>query len=83
MKGRTTGTFDRPHSALNLRLALALFGLASCLGLAIVAACLAQWVWVVIAGAVALLTIADLVVIQRRRRARHRDHPGVSYSLFE
>ena len=83
MKGQAAGTFDSPRSALNLRLALALFGLISCVGLALVAAWLTQWVWVIVAGVVALVTIADLVVIQRRRRARHRAHPGVSYSLFE
>jgi uncharacterized protein DUF6343 len=77
------GTVGHPYSALNLRLALALFGL-------VVSAVLAVLAWRAdlgwLAAVLALLAVVgavDLVVIQRRRRARRREEPGAHHSLFE
>jgi uncharacterized membrane protein YqjE len=76
------GTVGHPYSALNLRLVLAAFGMVSC---AVLAALL---VWVgyrpaaVVVGLLAVVALVDLVVIQRRRRARRRVE-GDGHSLFE
>ena len=73
------GTVGRPYSALNLRFALAAFGLVAC---AVVAALLVwadQPVLAVIFAVLAIVALVDLVVIQARRR---RTDPG-SHSLFE
>jgi hypothetical protein len=81
-KGRR-GTVGHPYSALNLRLVLAMIGLVVSLGLAVLA-WLADIRWVAIVLAViALSAVVDIVVVQRRRAARHREEPGESHSLFE
>jgi hypothetical protein len=76
------GDADRPYSALNLRLALALFGLVFC-G---VAGGLSLWVGLDIFGwlliALAVVAAIDAVVVQRRRRARARSG-DTGHSLFE
>lgn len=77
------GTVEEPYSPLNLRLALAAFGLVIC---AVLSALLfrAGWTvpgWLLAAWAVAALI--DIVVIQIRRRARSRTSPGRDHSLFE
>lgn len=78
------GTSDRPYSALNLRLILALFGLVA----AIVAAIL-FWqaglpVWTILAaGILALVTIVNLIFVLARRGARCRQEPGQAHSVFE
>lgn len=75
------GTVERPYSALNLRLGLALFGLVFC-GLG--AAALLIWTplhvlaWILVA--LAVIAAVDAVVVQARRRAR-RGEKG--HSLFE
>jgi hypothetical protein len=61
------GTLERPYSALNLRLALASFGLVSCAVLA----------------APAALAAVDMVVVQLRGRARREEDGNVHRSLFE
>jgi hypothetical protein len=74
---------ERAQSALNLRLALALFGLVV---LGIGAALLARAgysTWALIAGAVALVALVNAIVVQRRRIQRRRRSPGAHYSLFE
>lgn len=74
---------DRPRSALNLRLALTIFGLvftAVLVGLAIYFENLALAVFAVV---LAVVTIVDLVVILIRRHRRHRREPGVHHSIFE
>ena len=77
------GDLDEPYSPLNLRLILASFGLVVCAVLAVV---LWRSGWTVpgwILAAWAVVALVDIVVIQRRRRARRRtDGPG-SHSLFE
>lgn len=75
-----------PHSALNLRLALASFGTILCLGLGVLT-------WrafgigpSIFLFALALAGIVDLVVIQKRRRERARSHANADHahdSLFE
>lgn len=77
------GTFDRPYSALNLRLILATFGFVVCAVLAVV---LWQRGWAVPAWLLAgwaVVALVDLVVIQMRRRARRREEGGRDHSLFE
>jgi hypothetical protein len=76
------GTVAHPYSALNLRLALAAFGV-----IASVVAAVLFWqrgllpvAWVAIALAAG--GVVDLAVIQLRRRARHRSGRGRT-SLFE
>jgi hypothetical protein len=68
------GTVGHPYSALNLRLALAGFGLVSCtvLGVLLLRAGLAVPGWAVLA--LAVVAAVDLAVIQLRRRSgRHPD----------
>ena len=76
------GTADEPYSPLNLRLALALFGLVACPIAAIVLRRLdfifVSWMLVLFA----FFAAVDLVVIQLRRRARRRSDPR-RHSLFE
>ncbi|MFG2057358.1 MULTISPECIES: DUF6343 family protein [Micromonospora] len=71
------------YSALNLRLVLATFGLVTMTVFAV----LAFWAgiaWLgVVCAVLAVVAVVDLVVIQRRRAARHREEPGVRHSLFE
>ncbi|HET9516867.1 MAG TPA: hypothetical protein VFO77_03980 [Actinoplanes sp.] len=76
------GTVGHPYSALNLRLALASFGLVTS---AVFAAALLWagldllgWIFMVFAA----IAVVDMVVIQRRRRARRRID-GDGHSLFE
>lgn len=77
------GTVGHPNSALNLRLALAVFGLVVCAALAVLMWRADLIVGALILGALALTAVVDIVVVQRRRRARHREEPGRGHSLFE
>ncbi|GAA2526099.1 hypothetical protein [Pilimelia columellifera] len=79
---RRRGTVGHPYSALNLRLALAAFGLVSSATLAVLLlrADLAAFGWA-FAG-LAAVAVVDLVVVQLRRRARRRID-GDRRSLFE
>ncbi|MEV4478249.1 DUF6343 family protein [Micromonospora coxensis] len=80
---RARGTVGHAYSALNLRLVLALFGLVSMTVFAVLAF-RADVAWLGVACAVlAVVAAVDLVVIQRRRAARHREEPGTRHSLFE
>ncbi len=76
------GDIGRPYSALNLRLALALFGLVFC-G---VAGGLLLWGGLDIIGwlliALAVVAAIDAIVVQRRRKARARAG-DTGHSLFE
>ena len=76
------GTVGHPYSALNLRLALASFGLVSCAVLAAVLAWLGYPLAAVVVAAFALVAVVDIVVIQIRRR-RRREIDGRNHSLFE
>lgn len=72
------------YSALNLRLALALFGLVTSLVFGVLVWIAGYPVPAVILFVLAAVAVIDLVVIQRRRMARHRDEaPGRRHSLFE
>lgn len=70
------GTPEHPYSALNLRLALAAFGLVISTALAVVAFsggyALLGWLSVL----VAVTAVVDLLVIQFRRSARRRASRG-------
>jgi hypothetical protein len=79
---RARGTVGHPYSALNLRLVLASFGLVSCAVLAGLMYAGHYWVPGSIFAVLAAIALADLVVIQLRRRARRRADPG-QHSLFE
>ena len=71
------------YSALNMRLVLAIFGLVSMTIFAVVAFRVGV-IWLgVVCAVLAAVAVVDLVVIQRRRAARHREEPGVKHSLFE
>ncbi|MEV6635038.1 DUF6343 family protein [Actinoplanes sp. NPDC051470] len=76
------GTVERPYSPLNLRLALAIFGLITSAALGVLAFrggwTAGGWILVVLA----LIAAIDIVVIQRRRRARRRVQ-GEGHSMFE
>ena len=76
------GTVERPYSALNLRLALAVFGLVTSAFFAVLAfragAAVIGW----IAAVLAVIAAVDIVVIALRRRARRRVQ-GDGHSLFE
>ena len=79
---KARGTVGRPYSALNLRLALAGFGLV----VSVVGAVLLFRAGFAVAGVVfvglAAVALVDLVVIQLRRRARRRAG-DTGRSLFE
>lgn len=79
---RARGTVGHPNSALNLRLALATFGLVTSIALAVILFSVDLPGWAVAACVLALTAAIDLVVIQLRRRARRRREPG-PHSLFE
>ena len=80
---RARGTVGHANSALNLRLALALFGVVVMTVLAVFAFA-ADLAWLgVVCAILAVVAVVDLVVIQRRRAARRREEPGVRHSLFE
>lgn len=75
------GTVGHPYSALNLRLALALFGLVVCAGLGVLLlrGGFAVFGWLLLG--LAAVAAVDAVVVQMRRRARRGD--GHRYSMFE
>ncbi|MEV6349174.1 hypothetical protein [Actinoplanes sp. NPDC051851] len=77
------GTVEEPYSPLNLRLALAAFGMLVC---AVLSVLLLRAGWTLpgwlLAGWAAVALI-DMAVIQLRRRARDRSEPGRKHSLFE
>ena len=77
------GTVGEPYSPLNLRLVLAAFGFVVCTVLAVV---LFRRGWTVpgwLLAAWAVAAVVDLVVVQLRRRARHRAEGGRRHSPFE
>jgi membrane protein implicated in regulation of membrane protease activity len=77
------GTVGHPNSALNLRLALALFGLVflGVLAVLLFAAGYAALGW--IATALAAVAAVDAVIVQRRRMVRRHEDPQRHDSLFE
>ncbi|MFY1693599.1 DUF6343 family protein [Plantactinospora sp. WMMB782] len=78
------GTVGHAYSALNLRLALAAFGLVICVALGVLALRADLLVLAVVLGILAVVAVVDLVVVQRRRIARRREEPpGTKHSLFE
>jgi Flp pilus assembly protein TadB len=70
------GTPERPYSALNLRLALAAFGLVVSLAGAVLAFGRGYSVLGLLSALVAVTAVVDLVVVQSRRRARRRARRG-------
>ena len=79
-------TPDDARSALNLRLALASFGLLLCLVLGVLALGADLVPLGVVLLVLAAAALVDLVVVARRRAARARAHAGTDHShrsLFE
>lgn len=77
------GTVGHAYSPLNLRLALALFGLVVCVVFGYLFARAGWTVVTVIFAVAAVVTAVDLVVIQLRRAARRREEPRARHGLFE
>jgi uncharacterized membrane protein len=75
------GTHDRPRSALNLRLALATFGMVVCAAFAAGAFLVGLTVLGVIMVVLAVIAVIDIVVVGRRIAARRRR--GEHHTLFE
>lgn len=72
------------YSALNLRLALATFGLLICVLFGALALRADLTLLAVVLGLLAVVAAVDLVVVQRRRAARRREEPpGTRHSIFE
>lgn len=80
---RARGTVGHANSALNLRLALAGFGLVTMTVFAVLAFRADLVLLGVACVVLAVVAVIDLVVIQRRRAARRREEPGRRHSLFE
>jgi hypothetical protein len=74
---------DRPQSALNLRLALNVFGLAFTGVLIFLAVYFHNRALAVVGVIILVITIVDLVVILIRKRRRHRREPDAKHSMFE
>jgi membrane protein YdbS with pleckstrin-like domain len=74
---------DRPESALNLRLALALFGMVFTVALIFMGIYFHNRALAVSGIILLVVTIVDLVVITIRRRRRHRREPETKHSIFE
>ena len=84
MTGRPDGSADHPLSALNLRLALSVFGVVVSVALAIVAWAADRRGGAVALGVLALVALVNAIVVQRRRIARRRTERGEGHhTLFE
>ncbi|WP_238017076.1 hypothetical protein KZZ52_11190 [Dactylosporangium sp. AC04546] len=76
------GTVGHPYSALNLRLALAVFGFVVSTALGVLAWA-AGFGWLaILLFALAVTALVDMIVVELRRRARRREGGGRG-SLFE
>ncbi|HZM77041.1 MAG TPA: DUF6343 family protein [Candidatus Limnocylindrales bacterium] len=74
---------DKPQSALNLRLALNVFGLVFT-GILIFLAVYFHNRALAVFGVILLaITIVDLVIILIRRHRRHKREPETKHSMFE
>lgn len=72
------------HSALNLRLVLAVFGVLLGVGAVVVTVVSGAPSWLIVAcAAFALLAAVNAAVVQYRRRQRSRAEGGRRHSLFE
>jgi membrane protein implicated in regulation of membrane protease activity len=80
---RARGTVGHPYSALNLRLALAVFGMVffGVLAVLLFSADLTLLGWAAVG--LALIGLVDAIVIQHRRSVRRRGDPEDHTSLFE
>ncbi len=84
MTDRRDGSPDHPLSALNLRLALSVFGVVLSAALAVVAWAAGRRGGAVALAVLALVALVNAVVVQRRRAARRRSEPGDGHhTLFE
>jgi Family of unknown function (DUF6343) len=83
MADKRRGTVERPYSALNLRLVLALSGLVVLIAGTAVFAAAGYRPAALACGVLALAALGNVIVVQRRRVQRHRRSPGEHHSLFE
>lgn len=74
---------DKARSALNLRLALNLFGMVFIALLIFLAIFFHNRALAVFGVIVLVITIVDLVVILIRRHRRHKREPETKHSMFE
>jgi len=74
---------DKPQSALNLRLALNLFGMVFIVLLIFLGVYFHNQALSVVGVILLVITIVDLVVILIRKRRRHRREPETKHSMFE
>jgi Family of unknown function (DUF6343) len=71
------------RSALNLRLALAIFGFVALTALALGLVWAGETGYAIVTGVIAAIAAVNVAVVQRRRIQRRREEPGVRHSLFE
>ncbi|BCJ35908.1 hypothetical protein Athai_34110 [Actinocatenispora thailandica] len=71
------------HSALNLRLALALFGFVVAGGAAVAGFLLGRVLGGFVLAAIAVVALGNAAWVQHRRRQRSRAEGGRHHSLFE
>jgi uncharacterized membrane protein YqjE len=72
-----------PYSALNLRLALALFGVVSMVGLTVAFIWFDRRGFAIVTAVIAVIAAVNVAVVQRRRVQRRRREHGAKHSLFE
>ena len=77
------GSPDHPYSALNLRLALALFGVLSTAVIAVLAWAYDYHAIAVVAAVIAVVALVNALVVEVRRMARHRAEGDGHHTLFE
>lgn len=77
------GTPDRPYSALNLRLSLAILGCVLMVAIAVVAWRADLRAVAIVAIVFAVIAVVDLVIVQLRRSARARTEGDGEHTLFE
>ena len=80
---RPDGSFDHPRSALNLRLALAIFGFVAGAALAVGLFWVGLRMAALVAAAVAVIALVNAGVVQYRRVRRRDEEPGTHHTLFE
>jgi len=87
-KLRADGSIEHPYSALNLRLALALFGAVTMVAATVVLLWLGHTGLALVAAVIAVVATANAAIVQVRRRQRARregetDTGPARHSLFE
>lgn len=79
----SSGQQDKAQSALNLRLALNLFGMVFIAVLIFLGLYFHNRALAVFGVILLVITVVDLVVILIRRHRRHKREPETKHSIFE